>query len=79
MLPASEGQDAISYDAFRAKMEHEEQQLKRRGLIPIRVLIDAATLKGWVEANSLTVCRASIGEFIQICGTLILERRGTTN
>ena len=79
MLPATEGQDAISYDAFRANVERQEQEVKRRGLIPLRVPIDAVTLKGWVQANDLTVCRASIGEFIQIAAALILQRRGRTN
>ena len=76
MLPAAEGQDPISYDAFRAKMEQQEQQLKRRGLIPIRVPIDAVTLKGWCDANNLAVCRKSVMEYISIALALRLKGSG---
>jgi hypothetical protein len=79
MLPAAEGQDPISYDAFRAKMVNAEQEKKREGFIPIRVPIDAVTLKGWVEANNLRVCRASIAEFVMIAAALILKTHESRN
>ena len=79
MLPAAEGQDAISYDAFRTKMMNAEQEKKREGFVPVRVPIDAVTLKGWVEANNLRVCRASIGEFVMIGVALILKGREQRN
>lgn len=79
MLPASEGQDPISYDAFRAKIEDHEKDFKSRKFITIRVPIDAVTLKGWCDANNLPVCRASIAEYVQIIAVLILNRRTRNN
>lgn len=76
MLPASEAQDAISHDAFISKIKGLEQKAQSQGFVTHRIPIDAATLKGWCDANNLLVCRKSIAEYITICLGLILRGSG---
>src|SRR5690348_1823218 len=63
MLPASERQNPFAYNVFRAQTIAGVEELKRRGLIPYRVPIDAAAVKAWCDANNKSVCRASLSTF----------------
>lgn len=74
--PAAERQNPISYDAFRAKMEHLEQKLKRDGTIPLRIPIEAIPLKRWCDANNLAICRKSVTTYIGLCLARRLRRAG---
>jgi hypothetical protein len=71
MLPASERQDPLAYDVFRAQLEAAEKATQRKGLITYRIPVDAATVKAWCKANNRPICRKSITIFISV----VLEQR----
>jgi hypothetical protein len=64
MLPAAEGNDALSYYAFLAKIEGFEKQFQEKGLVTRRVPIQAVAVKAWCDARHKIVCRESINQFI---------------
>ncbi len=76
MLPASERQDPFTYDVFMANIKSQEQEIKRSGGIAYRIPINATTLKGWCDANNLSICRKSIVEYITIALALLLRSSG---
>jgi hypothetical protein len=64
MLPASERQELISCDAFRAWIENQEKIFQDKGLITRRIPVSPAAIKAWCDANGYQVCRVSIIHFV---------------
>lgn len=79
MLPASESNGSISFDAFLANTIRGEKQLKRDGFIPYRIPIDAAAVKAWCDANNKPVCRDSISAYAVFILGARLNRDERTN
>ena len=79
MLPASERQDPLSYDAFTAQIEDREKKIKSLGGVAIRVPIQAAAVKTWCDRNSRTFCRESITAFAMFRAAEIFREKKTEN
>jgi len=63
MLPASEQQDAKSFDALRAETEDLEKRYREKGFTPRHIPIIPDTIKAWCKANGYSVCKVSIVHF----------------
>jgi hypothetical protein len=73
LLPISEQQNAISYDAFRAEIKSLEKRYKEKGFIARRIVVTPLKIKWWCKENGYPVCKTSIIHFVAESLAVLLE------
>ncbi len=64
MLPISEQQNAISHEAFRAKIKNLEMRYNEQGFIGRRIVVTPLAIRSWCKENGSPVCKLSIILFV---------------
>jgi hypothetical protein len=73
MLPISEQQNVISYEAFGAEIKNLEKRYKEKGFIARRIVVTPLTIKSWCKENGYPVCKSSIIHFVAESLAVLLE------
>ena len=73
MLPISEQQNAIAYEAFRAEIKNLEKRYNEQGFIARRVVVAPLAIQSWCKGNGYPVCKVSIIRFVAESLAVLLE------